>query len=88
VVQKMVQVFIAKKAHEEPKEIEKIIVIEDLPERKDEYKRITIETDNKSLKKSLLKLLKKAKHNPKYLQEIRSIDKIKRNLNFRNTGIY
>ena len=35
----MVQVFIAKKAHEEPEEIEKIIVIEDLPERKDEYKR-------------------------------------------------
>ncbi|MHA2008983.1 MAG: hypothetical protein ACXADW_15820 [Candidatus Hodarchaeales archaeon] len=84
----MVQVFIAKKANEKPIEVEKIIIIEEIPEKKEEYKRITIEADEKGFKRSLLKLIKKAKHNPKYLQETRSIDKIKRNLNYRNTGIY
>lgn len=84
----MVQVFIAKKADEELIKIEKIVIIEELPTGKEEYKRITIKTEEKSFNKALLKLLKKAKYNSKYLEELIPIKKVKRNIHYRNTGLY
>jgi len=84
----MVQVFIAKKAHEEPMVVEKIIIIEELPTEKEQYKRITIKTEEKPFKKAILKLLKKAKYNAKYLEERIPLDKVKRNIHYRNTGLY
>ena len=84
----MVQVFIAKKAHEEPMVVEKITIIEELPSEKEQYKRITIKTQEKPFKKALLKLLKKAKYNAKHLEERIPIEKIKRNIHYRNTGLY
>ncbi len=84
----MVQVFITKKAHEELLEVEKIIIIEELPTENEEYKRVTIKTEEKSFKKALLKLLKKAKYNAKYLEELIPIEKIKRNVHYRNIGFY
>ncbi len=84
----MVQVFIAKKAHEELLEVEKIIIIEELPTEKEQYKRVTIRTEEKPFKKALLKLLKKAKYNAKHLEERIPIEKIKRNIHYRNTGLY
>jgi hypothetical protein len=88
VVEKMVQVFIAKKAHEEPMVVEKIIIIEELPTEKEQYKRITIETEEKPFKKALLKLIKKAKYNAKYLEERIPLKNVKRNIHYRNTGLY
>lgn len=85
----MVQVFIPKKAHEELLEVEKIIIIEELPiEKEEEYRRVTIKTEKKPFKKSLLKLLKKAKYNAKYLEERIPIEKVRRNIHYRNTGFY
>ena len=84
----MVQVFIAKTAHEELLEVEKIIIIEELPTEKEQYKRVTIRTEEKPFKKALLKLLKKAKYNAKHLEERIPIEKIKRNIHYRNTGLY
>ncbi len=84
----MVQVFIAKKVHEEILEVEKIIIIEELPTEKKEYKRITISTEEKPFKKALLKLLKKAKYNAKYLEERIPLKNVKRNIHYRNTGLY
>ncbi len=84
----MVQVFIAKKVHEEPMVVEKITIIEELPSEKEQYKRITIKTQEKPFKKALLKLLKKAKYNAKYLEERIPLEKVKRNIHYRNTGLY
>lgn len=39
-------------------------------------------------KKSLLRLFKKAEINPKYLEELKPINKIKSQLNFRRYGVY
>ena len=84
----MVQVFIEKKAHEEPMAVEKIIIIEELPTEKEQYKRITIKTEEKPFKKALLKLLKKAKFNAKHLEECIPINKVRRNIHYKNTGLY
>ncbi|MHA1986330.1 MAG: hypothetical protein ACW98D_06820 [Promethearchaeota archaeon] len=84
----MVQVFIAKKAHEEPMVVEKITIIEELSAEKEEFKRTIIKTEEKPFKKALLKLMKKAKYNAKYLEERIPLDKVKRNINYRNTGLY
>ena len=83
----MVQVFIAKKAHEEPMVVEKIIIIEELPIEKEQYKRITIKTEEKPFKKAILKLLKKAKYNAKYLEERIPLDKVKRNIHYRRSAL-
>ena len=84
----MVQVFIEKKAHEEPMAVEKIIIIEELPTEKEQYKRITIKTEERPFKKALLKLLKKTKYNAKYLEDRIPLEKVKRNIHYRNTGLY
>lgn len=84
----MVQVFIAKKVYEELTEVEKINIIEELPTGKEEYRRVTIKTEEKPFKKALLKLLKKAKYNVKYLEERIPIEKVRRNIHYRNTGFY
>ncbi len=39
-------------------------------------------------KKSLLRLFKKAELNPKYLEELKPIERVKSELNFRSYGVY
>jgi hypothetical protein len=47
-----------------------------------------VKAEEKPVKKALLKLLKKAKYNAKYLEEKIPVENIKRNLNYRNYGLF
>jgi hypothetical protein len=68
--------------------LEEIIIIEELPiteERIEEPKEIVQE---KPKKKALLKLIKKTKHNPNYLKEVKKIEDVKNRIHFRNYAVY
>jgi hypothetical protein len=84
----MVQVLIKKKELEEPFVLEDIIILEELPAIEEDYTIVRVKAEEKPVKKALLKLLKKAKYNPKYLEEKIPIENIRRNINYRNFGIY
>ncbi|MFW9881317.1 MAG: hypothetical protein ACFFG0_50275 [Candidatus Thorarchaeota archaeon] len=84
----MVQVYIKKEELEEPLIIEDVIILEELPAIKEDYAIMPVKAEEKQIKKSLLKLLKKAKYNPKYLEETIPVEKFRRNIHFRNYPIY
>lgn len=67
---------------------ELIIVLGKLPAEIEEPKNIKIEVDEKPVKKGLLKLMKKSQYNPRYLQELKSADELRRQVNFRNHGVF
>ncbi|MFX1572825.1 MAG: hypothetical protein ACFFB0_08750 [Promethearchaeota archaeon] len=84
----MVEVLIEKKALKEPIKIEEIIILEELPPLEGEYEVVKVKAEEKPIKRALSKLLKKAKYNAKYLEEVFSVDKVKRNIYYRNYGLY
>jgi len=67
---------------------ELIIVLGKLPAEIEEPENIKIEVDEKPVKKGLLKLMKKSQYNPRYLQELKSADELRRQVNFRNHGVF
>lgn len=81
----MVQVYIKKRELEEPI---KLIVLEKLPAKDEEVKVVKVKAEEKPIKKALLKIMKKGKHNAKYLEERIPVADVKRNINFRNTGLF
>lgn len=69
-------------------ELEKIIVLEELPAKDEQYEEVKIKAGKKRVKKALLKLFKKAKYNAKYLEETIPIEKVKREVPYRNHGVF
>jgi len=87
----MVQVYIKKKELEEPLKIREVIILEEPPAEEEEYRVTRVKAEEKPVKKALLKLIEKAKHNPKYLEETIPIKKLKSDLhrnNYRNFGLF
>ncbi len=84
----MVQVLIKKKELEKPFVLEDIIIVEELPAIKEDYEIIKVKAAEKPVKKALLKLMKKAKYNAKYLEEKIPVEKIRSNIHYRNYGNY
>ncbi len=82
----MVQVLVKRKEFEEPFEIEHVIILEELPAIEEDYTIVRVKAEEKPVKNALLKLLKKAKYNAKYLEEKIPVDKIRRNIHYRNYG--
>ncbi len=50
-------------------------------------KEVEIKAKEKPGKKALLKLLKKGKYNAKYLEELVSINNVRRMVHYRNLGV-
>lgn len=69
---------------------EKISIKILVPQQLIKVKKITEKEVQKLFKqkKSLLRLFKKVEFNPKYLEELKPIEKVKSQLNFRSYGIY
>jgi hypothetical protein len=84
----MVQVLIKKKELDKPFVLEDIIILEELPAIEEDHEIIKIKAVEKPVKKALLKLMKKAKYNAKYLEETIPVEKIRRNIHYRNYGNY
>lgn len=84
----MVQVYIKQKELEEPFEIEDVIILEELPAIEEDYTVTQVKAEEKPVKKALLKLLKKAKYNAKYLEEKIPVENVKRNIYYRNYGLF
>jgi hypothetical protein len=78
----MEQVLLKK---EEPELKLKVVVLEEVPV-KPVVEVAKPQEKQKPVKKALLKLLKKGKHNAKYLEELVSPDVAKRNVHYRNYG--
>ncbi len=86
----MEQVLLRKK---EPEVNIEFIILEELLVELEKPKELEVKAEKKPMKKALLKLLKKGKYNPKYLEELvsvkdarRMID-IQRMINYRNFGV-
>jgi len=83
----MVEVMVKEKALEEPFKIEDIIILEELPPIEWEFEVVKVKAEEKPIKRALSKLLKKARYNAKYLEEVFTVDKVKRNIYYRNYGL-
>jgi hypothetical protein len=88
VLKRMVEVLLKKKVLDEPIEIEDLVILEEYPTVEEDYEIVKIKAKEKPLKKALLKLLKKAKYNPKYLEELIDVNKVKRDINYRRYGLF
>jgi hypothetical protein len=84
----MVQVYVKKKDLEEPFKNVELIVLKELPARKEEYEVVRVKAEEKPIKKALLKLMKKGKYNSKYLEERIPISNVKRNIHYINRGLF
>lgn len=87
----MVQVYIKKNELEKPYKIEEIIIYEELPAEKEEYRVTRVRAEEKPVKKALRRLIEKAKYNPKYIEETFLMEKLRRGIHknyYRNYGIY
>ncbi len=69
-------------------ELEKIIVLEELPAKDEQYEEVKIKAGKTRVKKALLKLIKKTKYNAKNLEETIPIEKMKREIPYRNHGVF
>lgn len=78
----MEQVLLRKK---EPELKLEVVVLEEVPV-KPVVEEAKPQEKQKPVKKALSKLLKKGKYNPKYLEELVSLDAAKRNVHYRNYG--
>jgi len=81
----MEQVLVRK---EEPVLKLEVVVLEEVLVKKELLEEAKPQEEQKPVKKALLKLLKKGKHNAKYLEELVSVDVAKRNVNYRNYGYF
>ncbi len=68
--------------------LEEIILIEELPIKKEEAEKPKVVESEKSLKKNLLRLLNKAKFNNNYFKDTKRIEDIRDRAYFRNFGVY
>ncbi len=68
--------------------LEKVIVLEELSEIEEYYEEVKPDGKKKPIKRALLKIFKKSKHNAKYLEERIPIKKVNRKIPYRNHGIY
>ena len=84
----MVEVLFEKRTLDEPIELEDLIILEEFPTVEEDYEMVEVKLEEKPLKKALLKLLKKAKYNSKYLEETVNINKVKRNIHYRRYGLF
>jgi ribosomal protein L22 len=84
----MVEVLLKKKVLEELIELEDFVILEELTTVEEDHEMVKVELEEKSLKKALLKLLKKAKYNAKYLEEMVDVNKVKRNILYRNYRLF
>ena len=88
----MTQIIVKKKEPEIDIELklklEKIIVLEELPAKDEQYEELKKKAGKKRVKKALLKLFKKTKYNAKYLEETIPIEKVKRMVPYRNHGVF
>jgi hypothetical protein len=60
--------------------------LENLPEIKGEFEVKKVKVKEKPIKKALLRLIKKAEYNPKFLEETYDLKEAKRNIYLRNNG--
>lgn len=65
-----------------------VVVLEELPLKKDQAELAKPQEEQRPVKKALLKLLKKGKYNAKYLEELVSPDAAKRNFYYGNYGFF
>jgi len=79
----MEQVLLRKK---EPELKFEVVVLEEVSVKPELLEEAKLQEEQKPVKKSLLKLMRKGKYNPKYLEELVSRDAAKRNLHYRNYG--
>jgi len=85
----MEQVLLRKK---EPEVNIEFIILEELPVELEQPKELEVKVEKKPMKKALLRLLKKGKYNPKYLEELVSVNDARRMIdaqrmiNYRNFG--
>ena len=79
----MAQVVVKKKESEIKLEE---VVLEEVHVKQDLREETKPQEKKKPFKKALLRLLKKGKYNPKYLEELVSLDAAKRNIYYRNYG--
>ena len=84
----MVEVLLKKRVLEEPIEFEDFIVLEELPTVVEDHEMVKIKLEKKPLKKALSKLLKRAKYNAKYLEEMVDVNKVKRDIHYRRYGLF
>ena len=84
----MVEVLLKKKVHEDQIELVDFIILEDLPTVEEDYEMVEVKLEEKPLKKSLSKLMKKAKYNAKFLEEMVEVNKVKRNIHYRRYGLF
>lgn len=84
----MVEVLIKRKALEEPKESEFLIFLEELPAVEEDHEIVKAKIVEKPLKKALSKLLKKSKYNPKYLEEMKDVSRVPRDVYYRRYGLF
>ena len=84
----MVEILLKKNALEEPIELKEFFILEELPEAEEEYEVIRVKVEKKPVKRALLKLMKKAKYNPKYLEERYSLDEAKRKTYLKTYGFF
>lgn len=84
----MVEVLLKKKVLEELIELEDFVILEELTTVEEDHEMVKVELEEKSLKKALLKLLKKAKYNAKYLEEMVDVNEVKRNILYRNYRLF
>ncbi len=84
----MVEVLLKKKDLEDLFELEDFVILEELPTVEEDHEMVKVKLEEKPLKKAMLKLLKKAKYNAKYLEEMVDVNKVKRNIHYRNFGLF
>ena len=84
----MVEVIVKKKALEKPFKVKEIIILEEFPPIEGEFEVVKVKAEKKPIKRALSKLLKKAKYNAKYLEEVFIVDSVKRNIHHRNYGLF
>lgn len=84
----MVQVFEKEKEPKYSILLEEIIIVEELPMEEEPFEEAIVVEREIALKKSLLKLLDKAKFNAKYLKDTRRIEDVKNKIHFRNYAVY
>ncbi len=84
----MVEVLLKKNALKAPIEFEDLIIFEELPTVEEDYEIVKVKLEEKPLKKALSKLLKRAKYNAKYLEEMVDVNKVKRDIHYRRYGLF
>lgn len=84
----MVQVLEKEKKPEQSIELEEFIILEELPMEEEQVEELEVSKREKPVKKALLKLIKKAKYNAKFLEETVPVEKMRNKIHFRNHAVY